>query len=338
MTTCYVAMEGGVLVVEDAGTGSPTARRTFGGHDVECLASDADAPARAFCGTFESGLHRTDDGGETWERVGADALPESVTSVAVSPRDPAVVYAGTEPSAVFASADGGETWRELDGLTDLPSASEWSFPPRPDTHHARWIEPDPNDPEHLYVGVEAGALVRTRDGGETWEDRVPSARRDTHSMTTHADEPGRAWTAAGDGYAETRDGGETWTHPQEGLDHRYCWSVVVDRTDPSRVLISSASGPRSAHDADRAESYLYRREGDGAWERLDEAGMPTGPGVVRAVLARGGDAGEFYAVTNRGLYRTADGGDSFDRLDVPWPDAYERQTPAGLAAVPTVER
>ncbi|MDS0296403.1 WD40/YVTN/BNR-like repeat-containing protein [Halogeometricum luteum] len=333
-----------VLVVEDAETGSPTARRTFDGHEVECLAAGADTPARAFCGTFESGLHRTDDAGETWERVGAEALPESVTSVAVSPHDPGVVYAGTEPSAVFESVDAGETWTELDGLTDLPSASEWSFPPRPDTHHARWVEPDPNDPDHLYVGVEAGALVQTRDGGETWEDRVPSARRDTHSMTTHADEPGRAWVAAGDGYAETRDGGETWTHPQEGLDHRYCWSVVVDRADPSRVLLSSASGPRSAHRAGSAESYLYRREsgagGDdgGAWERLDDVGIPTGSGVVRAVLARGDDGGEFYAVTNRGLYRTADGGDSFDRLDVPWPDAYEGQTPSGLVAVGETER
>ncbi|MDS0297644.1 hypothetical protein NDI76_02680 [Halogeometricum sp. S1BR25-6] len=332
-----------VLVVGDAETESPTARRTFEGHEVECLAAGDDAPARAFCGTFESGLHRTDDAGETWDRVGADAIPESVTSVAVSPHDPAVVYAGTEPSAVFESTDAGETWTEFDGLADLPSASEWSFPPRPDTHHARWVEPDPADPDHLYVGVEAGALVQTRDGGETWEDRVPSARRDTHSMTTHGDEPGRAWVAAGDGYAETRDGGETWTHPQAGLDHRYCWSVVVDEADPSRILLSSASGPRSAHNPASAESYLYRREGGtgddgGAWERLDDAGIPTGSGVVRAVLARGRDAGAFYAVTNRGLYRTADGGDSFDRLDVPWPDAYEGQTPSGLAVVGEANR
>ena len=334
-------MRGGVLVVDDPNGESPAARRAFGGHDVECLAADDDAPARAYCGTFDAGLHRTDDGGETWHRVGGDALPESVTSVAVSPHDAATVYAGTEPSAVYRSRDAGETWTELDGLTDLPSASGWAFPPRPHTHHVRWVEPDPHDPDHLYVSIEAGAVVQTRDGGETWSDRVPSARRDTHSMATHPDAPGRAWTAAGDGYAETRDGGETWTHPQSGLDHRYCWSVAVDAADPARVLLSAARGPGVAHTADRAESHLYRREGDAPWERLGDGasaggGIPTGDGVVRAVLARGRAGGEFYAVTNRGLYRTVDGGDSFARVAVDWPEDFERQTPRGLAVVPSV--
>nr|WP_089877323.1 hypothetical protein [Halogeometricum limi] len=321
-------MREGVLVVDGAAGDAPTGDHVFEGHQVECLTAGPD-DARAFCGTFDAGLHRTTDGGETWHRVGRDVLAESVTSVAVSPHDADVVYAGTEPSAVFRSADGGETWTELDGLTDLPSASSWSFPPRPHTHHVRWIEPDPHDADHLYVGVEAGALVQTHDGGETWEDRLPSARRDTHSMATHPDEPGRAWTAAGDGYAETRDGGETWHHPQAGLDHRYCWSVAVDS---SRVLLSAAQSARAAHNVGDAESYLYRREGDEEWERLD-AGIPTGAGVARAVLARGHSEGAFYAVTNHGLFRTDDGGDSFARVAVDWPDAFERQLPRGLAVV-----
>jgi len=50
-----------------------------------------------------------------------------------------IVYAGTEPSAVFRSVDGSDSWVDLASLRALPSADTWSFPPRPHTHHVRWI-------------------------------------------------------------------------------------------------------------------------------------------------------------------------------------------------------
>jgi len=347
MATCYAASRAGVLVVSGVGesdAGSDEARAvesagpTLTDHDVECLDAASDAPQRAFCGTFDAGLYRTTDGGASWTRVGSAALPESVTSVTVSPRDPDVVYAGTEPSAVYRSTDGGDTWTELAELTDLPSAPEWSFPPRPDTHHVRWIEVDPADPAHLYVAVEAGALIQTHDGGDTWEERSPTTRRDTHSMAIHPGAPDRVRAAAGDGYAESDDGGRSWTFPQEGLKHRYCWSVAIDPGDPDRVLLTAAASARRAHAPERAASYLYRRDGsesdgDTAWERLDGTGVPTGEGVLRPTLASGTDAGELFALTDRGLYRTTDGGDAFKQIDAAWPDSFRERTTRGLAIV-----
>ncbi|WP_440007652.1 WD40/YVTN/BNR-like repeat-containing protein [Halomicrococcus sp. SG-WS-1] len=327
MVTLFTAMRAALLVAERDDRGTWTARQRLDGDGVEpeCVAATG---STVFCGTFDDGLYRSTDGGESFERVGEETVGERVTSLSVGPDG--TVWAGTEPSAVYRSGDDGETWTEKEGLTDLPSASEWSFPPRPHTHHVRWIEPTPDDPDHLYVGIEAGGLVQTRDGGETWEDRVPGARRDNHSLTTHPDVPERAWAAAGDGYAETDDGGATWDHPQDGLGHRYCWSVAVDPGDPDTVLLSSASGPRSAHNADAAESYVYRKR-DEEWARLD--GLPTGEGVLRAVLAAGSDAGEAYAANNRGLFRTGDAGTTWSRLSVDWPAAFESRTVRGLAVV-----
>jgi photosystem II stability/assembly factor-like uncharacterized protein len=280
------------------------------------------------------GITASSDGGTTFDRIGADAIgPEMITAVAIGDRSPDEIWVGTEPSRVYRSTDAGETWSKKPGLTDLPSASEWSYPPRPHTHHVRWIEPDPYDADHLYVSIEAGALVQSHDGGATWEDRRPTARRDVHSMTTHPEAPGYAWVAAGDGYAETRDGGASWIKPQEGLDHRYCWSVAVDSDDPTCVLVSAAHGSRSAHAPTAADSYVYRRRG-GSWQRLDDCGLTMGDGVVRAALAAGHTGGVFYAATNRGLYRTADHGESWDRVDIPWDDSLTEQTPRGLAVVP----
>ncbi|SIQ88506.1 Uncharacterized protein SAMN05421858_0692 [Haladaptatus litoreus] len=321
----YAAMRGGLLVADEDGT----SEIRLEDHDLECVAA---TPDHVFCGTFDSGLFRSDDGGQTFRSVGSEAIRESVMSLAIDPTDPETVWVGTEPSRVYRSEDGGESWERREGLTDLPSEPNWSFPPRPHTHHVRWIEPDPNDPQHLYVGIEAGALVQTHDAGETWEDRVSDSRRDNHSLATHPDAPNRVWSAAGDGYAESVDGGETWDYPQTGLDHRYCWSVAAAPDDPETVLVSSATGPRTAHNAGSTDSYIYRKRSDEPWERLDE--LPTGEGVTRAVFAVEESAGELYAVSNRGVFRTEDAGTTWEELVLEWPTEFERQTARGLAVLP----
>src|SRR4051812_43917097 len=93
-------------------------------------------------------------------------------AMAASPVERDVLWVGTEPSEVWRSADAGTTWEQTSRLETLPSSSEWSFPPRPDTHHVRWIACHPLEPERLWVAIEAGALVSTIDGGRTWRDRV----------------------------------------------------------------------------------------------------------------------------------------------------------------------
>ncbi|MEF8779256.1 MAG: hypothetical protein V5A46_01085 [Haloferacaceae archaeon] len=323
MTRAHVALADGLVVVENVDSpaeANPESR--LNGERAECVAVSPSAPERVFAGTFEAGLWRSTDGGNAFEPIGDAIGPEAVTAVAVSPHDPDTVIAGTEPSRLYRSDDGGETWRRLDGLADLPSAEEWSFPPRPHTHHVRWIGPSSTDPETWYVGVEAGALVVTRDGGRSWQDRPPGSRRDVHTIATHPDAPDRVYCAAGDGYAESDDGGRTWGHLQQGLEHRYCWGLAVDPGDPDRVIVSTAHGARDAHRT--GPSYLYRKRSgkrsasdagggrDGpAWERLDDVAVSTGEGATRAVLAAGTEPGELYAACEDGLYRTGDGGDSW---------------------------
>lgn len=326
---------GAATAEKQSGPGEPgswTGETVLEGLSLDAIAAHPDEPDRVLVGTVEEGVQRSRDGGDSWERVGQRTIDDHVTALASDPSDPGTFYVGTEPSQVYKTTDGGEAWHHLDGLTALPSASSWAFPPRPSTHHVRWIEVPPDDPDHLYVAIEAGALVRSFDGGETWVDRVPGGRRDTHTMATHPDVPDRAWTAAGDGFAVTDDGGETWQYPQTGLDHRYCWSVAVDPGDPDRLLLSAASGPRSAHRSGAAESYVYRRHGEEPWTLAGE-GLPHGEGMLRPLIHRGFEPGVAYLATNLGVWRTADMGGTWERIHEEWPADLESQTVRGLAVV-----
>lgn len=320
MARHYAALSDRLLVVED---GALTER--LQGREIECVAA---ASNRVYIGTFESGLWRSTDGGATFEQSWPDAVPEAVTSIAVSPQNADVVWAGTEPSRVYRSTDAGESWEARPGLQDLPSSDSWSFPPRPYTHHVRWIEPDPHERGRLYLAVEAGALVRTDDGGRTWRDRPSDAPRDPHTLTTHPDAPGRVYVAAGDGYAESDDAGDTWEYHQDGLDHRYAWNVAVSPSDPDLVVVSAA---RSAHRAHTPEGHnvVYARR-DGAWERAMD-GLPGPEDVARPELTTGPD-GDFYALSNHGLFRSSSDL-AWQRIDVTWTDAYREQVPHGLAVV-----
>jgi photosystem II stability/assembly factor-like uncharacterized protein len=245
-----------------------------------------------------------------------------------------MVYAGTEPSALFRSDNGGDSWRKLAGLPALPSADTWSFPPRPHTHHVRWIEADVSVADRAFVAIEAGALVRTFDGGRTWRDRVRGGPYDTHTAVTHRLAPGRIYSAAGDGYFESTDAGESWRSPEDGLKHLYLVGIAVDPADPDSVIVSAAAGPGSAYSPRRAESYVYRKTRLKRWEQA-MSGLPDAKGTTVSQFAMDADEpGVIYAANSHGLFRSDDAGRNWKALDIPWPEPGLTDGVEALACLP----
>src|SRR5439155_10623747 len=255
MARLYGATGDAIVRLDESGE-DWTVKHVLRGPGAQCLAVDPQDGETLYAGLRAGGVRRTSDGGRSWIDF---ALPEpAVFSLAVSPVDGSL-YAGTEPSRLFRSEDGGANWRALDALLELPSRPKWSFPPRPWTSHVRWIAPSPHEAELLLVGIELGGLMRSSDGGESWQDHRPGAQRDVHSLAWHPVVRGRAYEAGGGGAAFSLDGGASWRPADEGRDRHYTWSVAVDPQDPELWYVSASTGPYAAHGGGDPRAQIYRR-------------------------------------------------------------------------------
>jgi photosystem II stability/assembly factor-like uncharacterized protein len=308
MARLYAATGDSVVRLDETRTGWRL--ETFlAGSKAQCLAVDPGDPETVYAGLRESGVRRTTDGGRTWVDCG---LPEpGVFSLAVSAADGAV-YAGTEPSRLFRSENRGDTWRELEALLELPSRPTWSFPPRPWTSHVRWIAPNPHDASLILVGIELGGLMRSLDGGESWEDHRPGAQRDVHSLAWHPSVPGWSYEAGGGGAAFSDDSGETWQAADDGRDRHYTWSVAVEPKDPEQWYVSASTGPFAAHGRGDPQARIYRRRGAEPWRSL-AGGLPEPlPAMPYALVAVDGRL--FAGLSDGQIWESRDRGDSWHAL------------------------
>ena len=294
-------------------------------HEFHCLAVDPINPERLYAGSFDDGLWISDDYGNTWQKAGAGIQHERVLSVTVSPTEVrngySVVWAGTEPSGIFRSEDGGKTWTDFPKLLDLPSKPTWRFPPRPHTHHVRWIQPDLHDENRIYVGIELGGVMKSENKGVDWEDRKPGSQYDCHTLTMSNQAPGRIYEAAGGGFAESLDAGKTWQTVIDGLTpYTYLVDIAVDPANPDTIIASAARSAREAYDPERASTVIVRREKNQPWEIVSD-GLPEPDGAsIFSLLADKSEPDVFYAVNNLGIYQSRDAGKTWSRLPVEWPE------------------
>jgi hypothetical protein len=305
MARLYAAAGDGIAALTER-AGGWTVEWLLREPETACLAVDPADPNTVYAGSQAGGVRRSTDGGRSWVDCG---LPEpGVFSLAVSAAGGAV-YAGTEPSRLFRSDDRGESWRALDGLLELPSRPTWSFPPRPWTSHVGWIAPSPHDAGLLLAGIELGGLMRSTDGGETWDDHRPGAQRDVHCLAWHPKVAGRAYEAGGGGAAWSEDGGATWRPADDGRDRNYTWAVAVDPDDPDCWYVSASTGPFKAHGDGNPEAHIYRRRAGASWEVL-MGGLPDPlPAMPYALAAVDGRV--VAGLCNGELWQKGDRGESW---------------------------
>ena len=111
-----------------------------------------------------------------------------------APSNPDRVYVG-EPATVYRTRTAGRRGGVL-GVPRGAGSDEWSFHWEGRHAHVRALCLSPADPDVVYAGIEVGGILRSRDGGDTWE-HLQGAHPDVHKLIASPSLPCTVYAAHG---------------------------------------------------------------------------------------------------------------------------------------------
>ena len=174
----------------------------------------------------ESGIHRSTDGGETWEEL-TEGLPEGnmgKIGLAISPQDPDVVYAAIElnrtEGGLYRSADRGSSWEKR---SDAVSGATGP-------HYYQELYASPHAFDRIYL-LDVRVQI-SDDGGRTFRRMDESDKHsDNHSLAFRADDPDYLLVGTDGGIYESFDLAKTWRFVAN-LPVTQFYKVALDDAEP----------------------------------------------------------------------------------------------------------
>lgn len=317
----WVGTKEGIVAIDRSGggTGWRVARRMLQDKHISAIVHEPTS-GLTFVGAFEGSLQVTGDNGKTWETRNNGLSEHDVYSIAAVPHNSGVrLYLGTEPAHLFCSDDLGFRWRELPQLRSVPSLPKWKFPVPPHIAHTKHITFHPSDPKTIYASIEVGALLRSRNGGETWE-QLDGVYEDVHRMAIRPDDPNRLYVVTGHGLYVSMDGGNNFDEwisrpsPMAG----YPDGLVIHPRKPDLMFMSAADvGPGTWMKTHYAGAKISRsKDGGRTWEMLQN-GLPERlqASIEAFCLEDWGESVSLFAATTAGdVYCSDDTGEHWEKI------------------------
>jgi photosystem II stability/assembly factor-like uncharacterized protein len=224
-------------------------------------------------------LATSDDQRQSWKVSSAHFAGTAIYAVAIDNRGPAPrLLAGVDNShfgpSVSVSDDLGASWQE-------PDTAPLAFPADAGAAVERVWQLAPAEDGVVYAGVQPSALFRSEDGGRTYEL--------VRGLWDHPHRP--EWGA--------------------GFGGQAVHTVLPHPDDPARVLVAMSTGG-VYRTTDGGASWAPANTGIKAYFLPDP--WPEFGQCVHKVARDAADPDSYYAQNHHGVYRTVDGGDSWQSI------------------------
>lgn len=312
-------------------------------------------------GGVTSGIHRSTDGGDTWELL-TNGLPPNDTErgrigLAISASEPDILYASYTTNAitnvfdgVYKTENGGDDWFRVDdgSISNVYSSFGWFFGN---------LRVDPNDSDVIYLmGV---IMYKSVDGGANWID-ITNMHVDQHGLESHPTDSEFVVAGNDGGVYLSTNGGFVWDHVQV-LPITQFYNCEIDPQNPDRLYGGTQDNGTIRTPDGAIDGYERILGGDGFHVIVD----PTDSDIIYCEFQFGNlfrsfdgnnfdfifDGGEgdrtnwntpvvmdptFNAVLYYGsniLYRTEDFGSTWSAIS---PDLTDGQHPSGSGSYGTI--
>ena len=150
-----------------------------------------------------AGIYRSTDGGHTWSRANADLPPDtSVASIRFDPQDGnRVLAADGGVGNLFISEDGGLTWRQEPSINQVLT---------PNSGIGRLFTRTEDGLTVFYAGTRYDGVVRSVDGGLTWEWYGEGLTGSALRVRAFVDKDGALYAGTHDGVWRHTPNSESW--------------------------------------------------------------------------------------------------------------------------------
>ena len=226
-------------------------------------------PEVVISGGEGSGVYKSVDGGETWNKI-EKGLPKEKgkMAISVSPANSNKVYAliesdsNADKGGLFVSNNAGESWSMVSGDNRLTQRA-WYYTE---------VFTDPNNENVVYV-LSAPAL-RSIDGGKTWE-RLSGTHGDYHDLWINPDNSDNMVIANDGGAAVSFNYGKTWSSQsimptaqfyRINADNIFPYNIYGGQQDNTSVKIASLSLGRGSIGR---QDWSYSAGGESAFLAFD---------------------------------------------------------------------
>lgn len=263
------------------------------GEGIFGIAIDPHDPERILA-AGQTGLFRSEDGGETWSRseVNAGAPPSAyLDSVAFNS------FAGVD--GMLKSSDGGATWKQAnEGLGGRPFLAGAIAP---------------SNPAVIYESVVGYSVVRSSNGGADWRVVSPTLEAVVDQLAVDPRDANRVYAAGGYGrFWRSRNGGSSWTATNiEDGGCAHPSTLTVDPRRPDRLLLAGFLETGCARGHETSCLNLETTDAGATWTCLEGARDAYLPVLVPDPRR----PETLYGTGTEGISKSTDGGETWTLLE-----------------------